>query len=85
MRSISIRLDQKTREKLDALAQSQDRSRSWVVNDAIQAYFEHQDWIVEAIKVGIADADAGRLVQHEEVMAELDDVIEVARLKSAKP
>ncbi len=85
MRSISIRLDQTTREKLDALAQSQDRSRSWVVNDAIQAYFEHQDWIVEAIKVGIADADAGRLVPHEEVMAELDDVIEMARLKSAKP
>ena len=85
MRSISIRLDQKTREKLDALAQSQDRSRSWVVNDAIQAYFEHQDWIVEAIKVGIADADAGRLVQHEEVMASLADVIELTSLKSSKP
>lgn len=85
MRNISIRLDEATREKLDALAQSQDRSRSWVVNDAIQAYFEHQDWIVEAIKVGIADVDAGRLVPHEEVMAELDDVIEMARLKSAKP
>ncbi len=85
MRSISIRLDQKTREKLDALAQSQDRSRSWVVNDAIQSYFEHQDWIVEAIKVGIADADAGRLVQHEEVMASLADVIELTSLKSSKP
>jgi predicted transcriptional regulator len=85
MRNISIRLDEATREKLDALAQSQDRSRSWVVNDAIQAYFEHQDWIVEAIKVGIADAEAGRLVPHEEVMAELNDLIEAARLKSATP
>jgi predicted transcriptional regulator len=84
MRNMSIRLDDITREKLDALAQSQDRSRSWVVNDAIQAYFEHQDWIVEAIKVGIADAEAGRLVPHEEVMAELNDLIETARLKSEK-
>ncbi|WP_339740840.1 CopG family ribbon-helix-helix protein [uncultured Maricaulis sp.] len=71
MRNISIRLDDKTREKLDALAQSQDRSRSWVVNDAIQAYFEHQDWIVEAIKVGIADADAGNFIEHEDLMAQL--------------
>ena len=85
MRNISIRLDDITREKLDALAETQDRSRSWVVNDAIQAYFEHQDWIVEAIKVGIADAEAGRLVPHEEVMADLNDLIEAARLKSAKP
>ena len=85
MRNISIRLDDITREKLDALAETQDRSRSWVVNDAIQAYFEHQDWIVEAIKVGIADAEAGRLVPHEEVMADLNDLIEEARLKSAKP
>lgn len=85
MRNISIRLDEATREKLNALAQSQDRSRSWVVNDAIQAYFEHQDWIVEAIKVGIADAEAGRLVPHEDVMAELNEVIEAARLKSTTP
>ena len=85
MRNISIRLDDATREKLDALAQSQDRSRTWVVNDAIQAYFEHQDWIVEAIKVGIADADAGRLVPHEAVMAELNELIEAARLKSDNP
>ncbi|WP_417468759.1 CopG family ribbon-helix-helix protein [Maricaulis sp.] len=85
MRNISIRLDDATREKLDVLAQSQDRSRSWVVNDAIQAYFDHQDWIVEAIKVGIADAEAGRLVPHEDVMAELNEVIEAARLKSPTP
>lgn len=85
MRNISIRLDDTTREKLDALAQSQDRSRTWVVNDAIQAYFEHQDWIVEAIKVGIADAEAGRLVPHEEVMAELNELIEAARLRSDNP
>jgi predicted transcriptional regulator len=85
MRNVSIRLDDATREKLDALAQSQDRSRSWVVNDAIQQYFEHQDWIIEAIKVGIADADAGNLIEHDELMAELKAVIEVARLKSEAP
>ncbi|WP_417477516.1 CopG family ribbon-helix-helix protein [Maricaulis sp.] len=83
MRNISIRLDDASREKLDALAQSQDRSRSWVVNEAIQQYFDHQDWMIEAIKAGIRDVEAGNVFTHEEVMASLDDVIEAARLRRA--
>ncbi|WP_417489391.1 CopG family ribbon-helix-helix protein [Maricaulis sp.] len=64
MKPISISLDEATGEKLDALAQSQGRSRSWLVRDAIEQYLENEARIIEAIKVGIADADAGNLVPH---------------------
>ncbi|WP_417482668.1 CopG family ribbon-helix-helix protein [Maricaulis sp.] len=82
MKPISISLDDATGEKLDALAQSQGRPRPQLVRDAIEQYLETETRIIEAIKAGIADADAGNLIPHEEVMAELHARNEAARRAS---
>lgn len=79
MKNISIRIDSAAIDKLDTLARAQDRSRNWIVKEALQQYFDHQDWMVEAIKEGIRDADAGRTVPHDQVVAEVDALIETAR------
>jgi len=79
MKNISIRIDAEAIDKLDTLARAQDRSRNWIVKEALQQYFDHQDWMVEAIKDGIRDADAGRTVPHDQVVAEVDALIETAR------
>ncbi|WP_417496845.1 CopG family ribbon-helix-helix protein [Maricaulis sp.] len=82
MKPTSLSLDDTTCEKLDALAQSQGRSRSRLVRDAIDQYLENDAWITAAIEVGIADADAGNLIPHEEVMAELYALNDSARRAS---
>jgi predicted transcriptional regulator len=79
MKNISIRIDAAAIDKLDTLARAQDRSRNWIVKEALQQYFDHQDWMIEAIKDGIRDADAGRTVPHDQVVAEIDALIETAR------
>ena len=79
MKNISIRIEAAAVDKLDTLARAQDRSRNWIVKEALQQYFDHQDWMVEAIKDGIRDADAGRTVPHDQVVAEVDALIETAR------
>ncbi|WP_300542217.1 CopG family ribbon-helix-helix protein [Maricaulis sp.] len=81
MKNISIRIDDAALGKLDDLAKTQDRSRNWVVKEALQQYFDRQDWILEAIEDGIRDADAGNVVPHEQVMAEVNAIIEAARKK----
>jgi RHH-type rel operon transcriptional repressor/antitoxin RelB len=53
-------LDVKKREALDALAQAQDRDRTYVLNEAIDAYLEVHQWQIEHIKEGIRQADAGQ-------------------------
>ena len=83
MKPTSICLDDATAEKLVSLAQSQGRSRSQIVRDAIDQYLESDAWITAAIEVGIADADAGNLIPHEEVMAELQAHIEAAKQASS--
>ena len=79
MKNISIRIEAAAVDKLDTLARAQDRSRNWIVKEALQQYFDHQDWMVEAIKDGIRDADAGRTVPHDQVVAEVDALLETAR------
>lgn len=79
MKNISIRIEAAAIDKLDTLARAQDRSRNWIVKEALQQYFDHQDWMIEAIKDGIRDADAGRTVPHDQVVAEVDALIETAR------
>ncbi len=69
-RTASIRVEQDTLERLDRLARSMDRSRSWIVHQAIQQYLDYEDWFVEEVEKGIAAADRGELISHGEVMTE---------------
>jgi predicted transcriptional regulator len=54
---------------LDALAGSLDRDRTYLLAEAVQAYLDTQQWHLEQIRDGIADADAGRVIDHSKVKA----------------
>ena len=64
----SIRMGQDKITQLDRLAASLDRSRSWVINQAIEQYLDHEEWFAEAVGEGVAAADRGDLAAHEDVM-----------------
>jgi len=74
--AFTIRAETDIVHKLDDLAGSLDRSRNYLVNQAIKAYLETHAWQVEKITQGIAAADRGELIAHEDVMREMDDLIE---------
>ncbi len=81
MPSISITIKEENATKLDALAESMDRSRSWVVNAAIDSYLERQAWMDRETDAAIAAIEAGEeLIPHEAVVAELEQR-QKARLK----
>lgn len=64
---ITVRTAKTTVERIDALAASMDRSRNYLVNQAIDQYLEANAWQVERIKAGLADAEAGRIEPADEV------------------
>ncbi|TAN03258.1 MAG: ribbon-helix-helix protein, CopG family [Rhodanobacteraceae bacterium] len=66
---ITVRADKDMVSAIDALAGAMDRSRNYVVNQAIQQYLDANAWQVERIKAGIADTRAGRVTPAEEVFA----------------
>jgi len=66
---VSFRLQPEINEELGRVATSMDRPKSWVIERAVKDYLELQAWQLAAIDAGIADADAGNLVPHEDVVA----------------
>lgn len=74
MTSISIHIKEDTAKRIDDLAASIDRSRSWVVKDAIEQYLEHQAWMDKATEAAVADIDAGTavMISHEDVVKDVE-------------
>ena len=66
-KATSVRLDSETLAQLDVIARATDRSRAWLMAQAIRRYVEEELWIVEAIQEGIEDADEGRTIEDEKV------------------
>jgi len=66
-KTVSFRTDAKKVKALDALAASQDRDRSYLLNEAIDHYLDLQQYHIRLIEQGIRQADAGELVDHNEV------------------
>jgi predicted transcriptional regulator len=67
--TISFRLESEKVAALDALADSLDRDRTYLLSEAVQAYLELQQWQLDEIRAGLADADAGRVVDHQKIRA----------------
>jgi RHH-type rel operon transcriptional repressor/antitoxin RelB len=67
--TISFRLETGKKEKLDAIAASLDRDRSYLLNEAIDAYLEVHQWHIRHIREGIRQADAGEFASEAQVAA----------------
>ena len=65
--TVSFRLDTDKVSTLDILADALDRDRSYLINEAVTAYLEVQQWQIEQIKAGIRQADADKLMDHVQV------------------
>jgi len=75
-RSIIIRTESDIVERISVLAKSMDRSRSWVIEDALKQYLRQQAQYVEGIEQAMASLERGEGIAHEELMAEMDALIE---------
>lgn len=74
--AFTVRAESDIVHQLDHLADSLDRSRNYLVNQALKEYLEQHAWQIDKITQGIAAADRGELVDHDDVMKEMEDLIE---------
>jgi RHH-type rel operon transcriptional repressor/antitoxin RelB len=82
--TLSIRIDSETKERLEALAEQTQRSKSFLAAQAIAAYLELESWQIGEIEAGIADDDAGKVVNHDEVKKWLQSWGSKGELKAPK-
>jgi RHH-type transcriptional regulator, rel operon repressor / antitoxin RelB len=67
--TVTLRLDDEVKNKLEKLAESTHRSRSFLAAEAIKAYVESNDWQVAEIQQALKEADAGDFASQDEVSA----------------
>lgn len=67
--AVTVRLDDKNRAELDALARLTSRDPSFLINEAIAIYLAARRWQIACIADGLHQAEAGDFASPEEVEA----------------
>ena len=63
----TVRVDTGVKKRLERLAKSTGRSRSFLAAEAINAYLDINEWQVAGIKRAIASLDRGEGIAHDQV------------------
>ena len=61
-------------EKVDQLAARQDRSRGWIVKQALSAWIDQEEERSRLTREALAEVDAGRVIAHQAVQAWADSL-----------
>jgi RHH-type rel operon transcriptional repressor/antitoxin RelB len=69
--SVSARVSEDVGRQLDRLAAATNRSRSWVVGEAIRSYLAKEVQFLEAVEEGIRAYESGDVVDHSVVVEEV--------------
>jgi predicted transcriptional regulator len=81
--TMTIRVTPELKERLGRLAHDTRRTKSFLAAEAVAAYVDRELAIIEGIQAGLRDMEAGRMVPHEQAVAEIQAVIDAARRRKA--
>src|SRR5438128_1471930 len=66
----SVRMDERTKAALAALAEATGRTLNYLMNEALDQYLRRQMWQVRRVQQALASVEAGRVAPQDEVLAD---------------
>lgn len=75
---LNVRVAPETLRKLDAVASATRRTRSFIANEALEAWIDREMEIIEGLRVGLEEVRAGKGILHERAMRDIDLAVERA-------
>lgn len=83
--TMTVRLPVRTKERLEELARSTDRSKAYIASRAIEEYLDAQEWQVRAIAEAVQEANSAEAVflEHEAVRRRFKSAAVAGKRKSA--
>jgi len=72
---MEVHLTPDLQAKLSRLAASQGRNTEALVQEAIARFVDYDEWFIREVEKGLASADRGELLSHEEVGARLEKLV----------
>jgi predicted transcriptional regulator len=70
--TFTIRVDSAVKKRLEKLAKSTGRSRSYIAAEALSEYLAVNEWQIAGVKQAVASLDRGEGVPHGSVMEWVD-------------
>jgi RHH-type transcriptional regulator, rel operon repressor / antitoxin RelB len=67
MKATTVRIDNDTLDRIDTLASTLSRSRTWVINQAIERFLDYEEWFVQEVTDGLEEVERGEISTDEEV------------------
>ena len=67
--TMTLRLEDDVKERLDKLADATQRSKSFLAAEAIREYVDNNEWQIREIKAALKEANAGDFASDAEVAA----------------
>ncbi len=67
--NVNFRADASKIAAIDAIARTQDRDRSYIINQAVESFIAHRQWMDTEIRKAVKDAEAGKFLSDQEVTA----------------
>ncbi|MBK5914979.1 CopG family ribbon-helix-helix protein [Rhodocyclus purpureus] len=61
-------------ERVDQMAARLERSRGWIMKQALSAWVDQEEERSRLTREGLADVDAGRVIDHQAVQAWADSL-----------
>lgn len=65
--TMTLRLEDDVKARLDKLADATQRSKSFLAAEAIREFVENNEWQIREIKAAIKEANAGYFASDDEV------------------
>lgn len=62
--TVTFHTSPEVKARLDVLATRTRRSKSFLTNEAVERYLAEEEDFIRDVEAGIADANAGRLIDH---------------------
>ncbi len=69
MKATTVRIEDDVLWRIDGLANTLSRSRSWVINQAIERFLAYEEWYVREVKDGLKEVERGEIATDDEVAA----------------
>jgi len=72
LKATSVRLDDETLTRVGQMAEAMDRSRAWLMAEAIKEYVAREEWFIGEVEKVVKAADEDRLIDHSDIKAKWD-------------
>lgn len=73
-RAITVHVPVQLAERADQLAARVGRSKDWIVRQALVAWIDQEEERGHLTRAALADVDAGRVIDHQTVLAWTDSL-----------